>query len=320
MTDIDPTTLPATQRLLEAIVELWPDHLRYLTQSFAERPPEVLETTERTATLVAQIAQDNLLEYCEEYQFKCRLVQMEELYFRRTGHYRLSTFAEAQKEVYDNPAFMTRYLNGILMTHIFWYNHATAIHTYRTLFLEGNPPGYRHLEVGPGHGLLLYFAASDPACASAEAWDISDASLAATAACMTRFGMADKVLLRRRNLFEERENDPEIYDSIVISEVLEHLEHPATALRLLARRLSPAGRLFVHVPVNGPSPDHIYLLRTPEEAVELVRSAGLEIEVLRIIPGTGYDEARARREGLMLSCVLVATRGIAPEPRIEGQN
>ncbi|MBF0340844.1 MAG: class I SAM-dependent methyltransferase [Magnetococcales bacterium] len=311
MTMVDPVACPATHRLLEALLALWPDHRRYLEASFALRSPEALAATERTAALVERLAGPELPRYCEDYRFKCRLVQMEELHFRRTGHYRLSSFAQAKAEVYDNGPFMERYLNGILMTHIFWSNHAAVMHGYQTVFLPGNAPDYRHLEVGPGHGLLLHYAASDPRCAQATGWDISDASLAATAASLRLFGGAEhRVSLVKRDLFAADGNE-ERFDSIVISEVLEHLETPGQALALLARRLTPEGRMFIHVPVNGPSPDHIYLLRSPEEVTELVTSAGLRPLLAWIIPGTGYDEARARKEALMLSCVVIAGPGDA---------
>ncbi len=73
--------------------------------------------------------------------------------------------------------------------------------------------------------------------------------------------------------------------------------------------IAPGGRLFVNVPVNSPSPDHIYLLNTPEEAVTMVRNSGYEIAEQRFFPMTGHSETRARKNKLSISCVIV---GIAP--------
>ncbi|MBF0163136.1 MAG: class I SAM-dependent methyltransferase [Magnetococcales bacterium] len=305
---IDPIRHPATCRLLAALLTHWPDHRAYLEKSFACRPVEVLATGETTAGLIERIAGEQLSDFCADYRFKCRLVQMEEIHFRRHGRYRLSTFDEARREVYDNAAFMGRYLNGILMTHLFWSNHATVIHAYREIFLTSNAAGYRHLEVGPGHGLLLHFATNDPRCAHAEGWDISTTSLQATSACLQRFETAHKVQLRQRDLFDPALPARPAFDSIVISEVLEHLEQPRQALEILSAHLLPGGRIFIHVPVNGPSPDHIFLFRSPEEVEEMVRATGLTPVTSRIIPGTGYDLERARRDSLMLSCIVIATR------------
>jgi hypothetical protein len=78
-------------------------------------------------------------------------------------------------------------------------------------------------------------------------------------------------------------------------------------LRGLRQHLAPRGRLFVNVPVNSPAPDHIYLLRTPEEAVEMVRSSGYDVLDHRFFPMTGHTEAKARKNKLTISCVIVAT-------------
>src|SRR3712207_7808068 len=51
----------------------------------------------------------------------------------------------------------------------------------------------------------------------------------------------------------------------VISEVLEHLEQPGQALAFLRDCMTADGRIFINVPLNSPSPDHIYLLSSPED-------------------------------------------------------
>jgi len=56
------------------------------------------------------------------------------------------------------------------------------------------------------------------------------------------------------------------------------------ALKATARRLRPGGRLWVNVPINSPAPDHIYLFRTPEEAVDAVQAAGFEVSETAFFP------------------------------------
>ena len=69
----------------------------------------------------------------------------------------------------------------------------------------------------------------------------------------------------------------EQYDMIVMCEVLEHVEQPLWLLQNLRRMLAPGGRAFVSVPVNAPVVDHIFLFRTVEEVMTMVRQAGFEI-------------------------------------------
>jgi 2-polyprenyl-3-methyl-5-hydroxy-6-metoxy-1,4-benzoquinol methylase len=293
---------PSLRRLVELQLSVSSEHERFLTQRFAAAN---LDFADRIAALVVRLAPD-LQQLALDYHWLCEEMNKEELYFRRTGEYRLSTFEAANREVYANAEYMRRYMNGVLLSHIFWDNHARVIEYYASSFLPTNRDGYRHLEVGPGHGLLIYLAASDRRCASATGWDVSDTSIAATRTMLSRLGVTRAVELVRQNIFDAVADDQR-FDSIVISEVCEHLEDPKAALRQLRARLAPRGRIFVNVPVNSPAPDHIYLLRTPEEAADLVRDAGLEIESVTLFPMTGLTEKQARKLRGTISCVVVGT-------------
>ena len=113
--------------------------------------------------------------------------QQEELFFRRHDRYRLESLGQAIEEVYSQPAVMTRYMNGLLMSQLWWANHTRALLSYEEDFLAG--AAGRCLEIGPGHGLLMHLAARS-GFASVEALDISAASLALTKAALGRMGEA----------------------------------------------------------------------------------------------------------------------------------
>ncbi len=91
-----------------------------------------------------------------------------------------------------------------------------------------------------------------------------------------------------------------------MSEILEHLEDPVGALRAAAAWMRPGGWLWINVPVNSPAPDHIFLLRTPEEAVELVRAAGFTPVDTAFYPMTGRTLDETRRENLTISVIVTA--------------
>jgi 2-polyprenyl-3-methyl-5-hydroxy-6-metoxy-1,4-benzoquinol methylase len=302
---------PALRRLVDLQLRVWPEHDRFLGLRFARGE---LAFADRIAGLVERIA-DDLDVVARDYRWLCERMSEEELHFKRTGKYRLASFADADREVYSNPEYMRRYMNGVLLSHIWWDNHARVIEYYVTTFLGGAPANYRHLEIGPGHGLLLYLAAQDPNNARAVGWDVSETSIAATRAMLGRLGVAHKTELVHQNLFDsktERAGDRGSFDSIVISEVLEHMEDPRAALVRLYDQLAPGGRLFVNVPINSPAPDHIYLLTTPEQGVELVESAGFSVVDTALFPMTGFTEPRARKVSATISCAVIATR---PEGR-----
>ncbi|MEO5335359.1 MAG: class I SAM-dependent methyltransferase [Magnetospirillum sp. WYHS-4] len=308
MNPIDGHRYPALDRLVGAVLAVWPEHAGFLGNSFGEEDASGLAWAETVAGLIGRLAGDDLPRACGDYRWTCQRLLEEELHFRRNGTYRLTTFAEAEYAVYADADFMGRYVNGLLLSHLFWANHRRVLRFYDERFLPGKGDGFRHLEVGPGHGLLLYLAARRQACSRAAGWDVSATSARHARACLDRLGVSADVAVERRDLFSVHA-DGGTFDSIVASEVLEHLERPAEALAALRALLAPGGRLFVNMPVNSPAPDHIHLLRRPEEVFDLVGMNGFRVLETAVFPATGYDEARARRQEVTMSCVVIATPG-----------
>jgi len=300
-----PSAYPSLTRMAERQIVAFPEHRAYLEKRFADTTPDGFAFAEEIAGKVLRIADTDLDRICEDYKWLSGIVLEEELHFRRTGRYRLSTFEEADHEVYSNRPFMTRYMNGLLATQLWWRNHTEILRFFRDRFVAGNPLGFRHLEIGPGHGLFLSLAAGTPNCRAAEGWDISDASIASTRAALKAMGFGPKIGLEKVNLFAAPDAQ---FDSICFSEVLEHLERPADALAVLLRLLAKNGRVFVNAPVNSPAPDHLYLFRAPEEVEQMVEAAGFAIEDRLFSPCTGATLERARKLKLSISAGVIARK------------
>jgi SAM-dependent methyltransferase len=298
---------PNVRRLAEGVLQAWPDHARFLEQSFARRNGELMASSERHAQTILRIVggEAALPEFCADYRFLCDCLMEEELHFRRSGTYRLSRFEDAVAQVYSNRAFMHRYMNFLLLSHVVWDNHARALAHFEASYLPSLPDGSRHLEIGPGHGLLLHLACASPAVATATAWDVSQTSLDFTRECLVAAGGVRPADLVLQDLFEAPLGEAR-FDSVVMAEVLEHLEDPLAALKSVARHMAPGGRLWIHVPINSPAPDHLYLLRTPEEAVDLIRDGGFEPLGTAFFPMTGVSLERARKHALTISAVISA--------------
>ncbi len=305
---------PDLARVVGEQLRAFPEHAGYLEKRFRDETPDALDFANTLAVMIERVCHGDLATVCSDYRWFSGILLEEEMFFRRNGRYRLSTFAEAVAEVYDNHEHMTRGMNGLLVSQLWWRNHTEVMRYFRDTFLDKAPDGFTHLEVGPGHGLLLALAASSGRCARAEGWDVSASSLTSTREALDGMGVpADKVTLKAVNIFDASDATaqdlPEAsFQSITFSEVLEHLEDPAQALRALARLLAPGGRIFVNAPVNSPAPEHIYLFRTPEEVEELVRAAGLEIEDSLFAPCTGATLDRARRLNLTISTAVIARK------------
>ena len=297
---------PNLAKMVRYQLAAFPEHESYFERRFAGMDEARFQFDEDIAEKVLRIAGPKIERVCDDYRWLCGEMLNEELVFRRTGRYRLSTFEQALSEVYANHDYMARYMNGVLASQLWWDNHNAALRYFHDTFVRGNPRGFSHLEVGPGHGLYLHLAAESENCAAAQGWDVSDASLEATRAALTAMGSGPEIHLRKVDLLQDSSEGS--FHSITFSEVLEHLEEPVRALRKLHGLLTKGGRIFINAPVNSPAPDHIYLFNTPEEVVVMVESAGFKVQETLFAPCTGATLERARRLKLSISAVVIATK------------
>lgn len=292
-------------QMVQLQLAIFPEHEAYLERRFAHEDTARLQFDDFIADKILSVAGADIERICGDYQWLCGEVLNEELHFRREGRYRLATAKQAFEEVYSNHEYMTRYMNGLLASQLWWQNHAEVLRFFRDRFVPNIPAGFSHLEVGPGHGLFLHLAASSPNCAVATGWDISDASLDGTRAALATLGTSDNVRLEKVDLFSSPKAK---FQSIAFSEVLEHLEDPLQALRILHGLLDDGGHIFINAPVNSPAPDHIFLFSAPEEIVTLVEQAGFRIVDQLFAPTAGASLERARKLKLSISTAVVATK------------
>lgn len=297
--------MPQTSVIIEAVLADWPEHAAYLLKGFAARSPKMLAATESASAASCKLMAGDVAQFAADYHWTCDQLRLEELFFHREGRYRLSTFAEANAEVYSNHDYMGRYVNGLLLTQILWYNHVATFEMFLNEVLGKSDKYFNYLEVGPGHGLMVYFAGNSPLCKTLEAWDVSSVSLRETRAALDRLGLTKPVALVETDILKAAPPD-RAFDLIVISEVLEHLETPDVALRFLRGALADYGRIFINVPLNSPSPDHIYLFETPDDVLALVEGAGLKVEQLSLFATQGREIESALRNRISVSAGVIA--------------
>jgi 2-polyprenyl-3-methyl-5-hydroxy-6-metoxy-1,4-benzoquinol methylase len=296
---------PATHRILSAVCDAWPEHRRYAEKSLAARDEAMMATTEVLAEAALILAGDRLGTFAEHYRWTCDRLREEELFFHREGRYRLSSFAEAEAEVYSDPAYMEKYMDGLLISQVLWVNHAASCHFFLTETPPLLPGRGRYLEIGPGHGLMMYLALRDFGLASAAAWDLSAVSIDQTRAALAKLGHTGCDFAVRN--VTEVEAGAEPYDLVVISEVLEHLEDPRSVMAPLRGLVRPeTGLIFVNVPINSPSPDHLYLMETPDDARALLTDTGFEIAAEGFFATQGAALDRALRNRVSVSACMLA--------------
>lgn len=294
---------PALRRFADAQLRLSPGHRKFLDRRFASGSPDEMTFSEGIARKIERMVEGGVERSCADYAWLCDQMLAEELHFRRHKRYRMAAFDQARREIYSNETYMTRYMNGLLTTYLWWRNHTQVLQFYVGQFLAHNPPGFSHLEIGPGHGLLLLLAAEHPRTGAAVGWDISEASIAATRAAFRNAGMTNPPTLEVRDLSAAPMGS---FQSVVLSEVLEHLERPRRALESIRALMQPEARLFVNMPINSPAPDHLFNVETPEALEAFLVAAGYAVEDRRIFPATNQSLEDARRKRLTISCVFIA--------------
>lgn len=298
---------PHVSAIAAAALRAWPDHEKFVRASLGSGDGGFMSRLESVATDVVALTGDDLDVFAHDYRWMCEVFREEQFYFARHKKYRRSTIDEAIRDVYGNASYMSRYVNGILLTQVLWLNHARAMDIYRDVFLPRNRAAYEHLEVGPGHGLFLVSAARDPRCAALTAWDVSPSSLESTRRALGKMEVVRPVVMREAEICSV-DPEPDAFDSIICSEVLEHTEHPHKALDNIFRALRSGGQLFLNIPVNSPAPDHIYLWRKPDEVRSLVETQGFVIEEFITLPPTGRTLQDALRYDFDISCVIIASK------------
>jgi 2-polyprenyl-3-methyl-5-hydroxy-6-metoxy-1,4-benzoquinol methylase len=297
---------PACQALVEAVLDQWPDHIDYVLKSFRARTPEILDASEAAASAALRLMDGQTARFAANYRWTCDRLREEEIFFHREERYRLSTFQQAWDEVYSNHDYMAKYVDGLLISQVLWFNHAATFEMFLNRVLGASQIPFDYLEIGPGHGLMVFLAAQSDLSRRVEAWDVSEVSLAETRAALDRLAAPKPVVLTCTDVLRTEPPDRR-FDLVVASEVLEHLEQPAQALRFLRQAVTPEGRLFVNVPLNSPSPDHIYLMSSPEEARALIEEAGFEVRAMELFATQGARLDRALANKVSVSAGIIAT-------------
>lgn len=295
----------AVSRIYRAAREFWPEHAAFLSRSFDSHSPFELTRLELLAEKILDLIGAELEPYLDSYRWVCKALNEEQIAFVRSGRYSRTRFADVQREIYSNAPFMKKYMEGLLVSQMFWANHAKSFLSFQD-FIGSLTTNFRYLEIGPGHGLYLALVAQTPHAIDVEAWDVSDESLAQTSASLRKMSIGRNVTLRNRDVARTIEAGSTKFDVITISEVLEHLEDPIGALRNLREQLAIGGKIFVNFPINSPAPDHIFYLDSPTAVENLIVGAGFQITSSFAFPATGYSIRRAIAARATVSCVIVA--------------
>ncbi len=291
----------AFDRFLSEIGKAWPEHARRLQIAHDQLSEAGSATAEANAALVCLVHSNRLVEIARNYKETCEVILDEELFFRRNGHYRAANVEQAEDILAAYPDFWPRYLDGLPATQILWTNHVESCAFLKTLVVAQNPKNV--LEIGPGHGLIISSLARSLPTATCTAWDINESAISATKAFTEASGVAASVKVELQDIYEPARDNEAKYDTIILFEVLEHVDDPASMLRQGKRRLAVGGKIYVSIPINSPAPDHVGLYRNADEIEEMAGQVGLKSVERALFPQTGYTLEKALKNNATISYV-----------------
>lgn len=209
----------------------------------------------------------------DAYLFMNKTIMEETYYFACHGRYRNSTSKEVNKIVYDNPKYMEKYMMGLSISDYIWINHIKMLRYFEknsSLFY-----GERYLEIGPGFGQYLVKALLNCNFTEYHACDISKTSVERSNRYLRYRKLEQRCKVEERDFFQYSTNKK--YQTIVMGEVLEHVEYPQEMLKKVYGLLEEDGRAFITTVINAPAVDHIFLFRNNEEVLDMVQNVGFLI-------------------------------------------
>lgn len=232
----------------------------------------------------------------------------ESKYFETHKKYRCQSFEEVECSLYSDERNMTLYMLGLCMAEYLW---ETTLRIHRFFeSLSGRLSGRHYLEIGPGHGKYFLEAYNLQRFNSYTGIDVSKTAIDMSEDYMRRYARKDSstsysLLCADATRYETEER----YDFIVIQEVLEHIEDPLGMLRSLRELLTEDGKIYALMPINAPSPAHIFRFESIEHVKQIVTDAGLQIEEEEYITANNVTLEEAEKNLRPINACLLLKRG-----------
>lgn len=238
----------------------------------------------------------------ESYAFLLDETENEERYFYQEGHYRYSKLEEVIHKVYDDEAYMKKYMTGLAVSLLLWPQHKEYLRFFRAFLQKHEQRKQAYLEIGAGHGIFCSEALRQGAFSRYDIVDISETSLALTRQMTEEYAEGKEIRFIHANFLEYKGGK---YDAIVIGEVLEHIEEPQAFVNKCAELLGKDGLIYLTTCLNAPAVDHISLFAMPEDVEKLFDAAGLAIDEKLYIPYKGTTLERCMRQKLPVNVAYI---------------
>ena len=168
---------------------------------------------------------------------------------------------------------MSNYTISLGLSTYLWHLHRELYRLFIKLLksIDSNKFG-TYLEIGPGHGEYFVTAMKNTHFQKYTAVDISETAVKLTQDYIS-YSIPDTdkhYEVIHEDIFKYQTS--ELFDMIVMGEVLEHVENPSVFLRRIYQLALDNASVFITTAINAPQPDHIYLFNNLKEVIDLIEN------------------------------------------------
>ena len=194
--------------------------------------------------------------------------------FQRSGKYRHSTFDEVADNVYFDAEYMfSRYLPGLLLSHLLWPHHYAQLIFYRDTVMKLSPKTFT--EIGVGTGVYSLFTLLQFPTVKGVGVDLSETSLRFASKLLSQDNLRERYKFSLCDI--TKSNLPIKCDLLLSTELLEHLEEPVKFLKAVRLHVGVGGNAFVTAAINAAHADHIYLYKSAREVELQLEESDLKV-------------------------------------------
>lgn len=284
---------PLQQRFYQLLDERYPMFSRGVGEARQVAPTLVDRHFEESLGWVVKGFGDGALSnVADGYAFFTMEVNRAQQAYERSGHYKFSNFADANRVVYQQAEYMRNYYWGVYAILFCWPHYVELMEFYLDRFVK-RLSGGRLVEIAPGHGAWGVLAVAGTEHLTLEGVDISPTSLELAPRMAAGAGLTGRSSYRVADATKV-DHDQGRFDAGVCCFMLEHLEQPGEFLAGFAPALKEGALAFVTLALTAGQLDHIFEFKLESEAIVMAERAGFDVLETRVaqptrqLPGARY--------------------------------